>query len=466
MAAYNNIAKATIICLENIYRKGKLFMNGYKRKSKLVKKDKILRFREFERRTAALALASSFAIMMSSCGAAQAPNTVETSARSSITEISTEAEKLPQKSEETTQVIITEEQTTTIFESTEATTPKPQEPPQPTLPPETEEPIIPEEPKKEETEPKIEVRESVFFESTPYRTIYIDDDTLYDDENIVENEGKNGSIKITIYSTYIDGVWQSDRSKRETISFSQERVIRRGTKASTTSEEKTITETVEKYSTIYEECDTMEIGTTKIKTEGKDSVATRVFRYIYKHGTLFETILISESISERVDEVILVGTKEPEKKDDGSFGMPFKDAAHGGRDYSVTQYFGSGHNALDFGVYYGEPIVSSMSGTVIAAYDEGHFSKDNILWTYGTYVVIQHEGYRTYYAHLSSRTVSVGDRVEKGQVIGHSGNTGRVNTSAQGPYAGTHLHFEIRKYNPSLGAYHTVDPTLYLPWWN
>lgn len=471
MAEYNNIAKATIICLENIYRKGKLFMNGYKRKSKLVKKDKILRFREFERRTAALALASSFAIMMSSCGAAQAPNTVDTSARSSITEISTtETEKLPQASEEMTQETTTEEQTTAIFESTE-TTAKPQEPPQTTLPPETlppktEAPIVPDGPAKDESEPITEVRESVFFESIPYRTIYIDDDTLYDDETIVESEGKNGSIKITIYSTYIDGVWQSDRSKRETISFSQERVIRRGTKISITSEEKTITETVEKYSTIYEECDTMEIGTTKIKTEGKDSVATRVFRYIYKHGTLFETKLISESISERVDEVILVGTKEPEKKDDGSFGMPFNDASHGGRDYAVTQYFGSGHNALDFGVYYGEPIVSSMGGTVIAAYDEGHFSKDNILWTYGTYVVIQHEGYRTYYAHLSSRTVSVGDRVEKGQVIGHSGNTGRVNTSAQGPYAGTHLHFEIRKYHPSLGAYRTVDPTLYLPWWN
>lgn len=463
MAEYNNIAKATRFCLENIYRKGKLFMNGYKRKSKLVKKDKILRFREFEKKTAALALASSFALMMTACGTAQSTYTGETSTRSTLVQTSAETEKVPSESKETTSTIVSEEQTTIIFETTEATIP---EPPQTTAPTETDAPIVPDVSEEEETEERTEIRESVFFESIPYRTVYIDDDSLYDDENVVESEGANGTVKITIYSTYINGIWQSESSKRETISFSKERVIRRGTKPSITYEEKTITETVEKYSTIYEECDTMEIGTTKIKTEGKNSVATRNFRYIYKHGVLSETILISESISERVDEVILVGTKEPEQKNDGSFGMPFKDAAHGGKDYSVTQYFGSGHNALDFGVYYGEPIVSSMSGTVIAAYDEGYFSKDNILWTYGTYVVIQHEGYRTYYAHLSSRTVSVGDKVEKGQVIGHSGNTGRVNTSAQGPYAGTHLHFEIRKYYSSLGVYRTVDPTLYLPWWN
>jgi lysostaphin len=107
-----------------------------------------------------------------------------------------------------------------------------------------------------------------------------------------------------------------------------------------------------------------------------------------------------------------------------------------------------------------------MDGTVIAAYDEGYFSKNNILWTYGTYVVIQHDGYRTYYAHLRSRKVSVGDKVKKGDIIGTSGNTGRINTSATGPYAGTHLHFEIRKYYPEKNVYHTVDPKLYLPWWS
>ncbi|MGN1096191.1 MAG: M23 family metallopeptidase, partial [Eubacteriales bacterium] len=162
------------------------------------------------------------------------------------------------------------------------------------------------------------------------------------------------------------------------------------------------------------------------------------------------------------DEVILVGTKK--KAPDTTFGLPFIDAAHGGIDYSITKPYGNGHAGIDFGVYYGDPIVAALDGTVIAAYDEGYFSKDNILWTYGTYVVIQHDGYRTYYAHLSSRTVKVGDKVSKGSIIGYSGNTGRVTSSSTGPYAGTHLHFEIRKYFPSTGVYHTVDPLIYLPW--
>jgi murein DD-endopeptidase MepM/ murein hydrolase activator NlpD len=78
-------------------------------------------------------------------------------------------------------------------------------------------------------------------------------------------------------------------------------------------------------------------------------------------------------------------------------------------------------------------------------------------------VVIEHEdGVRSYYAHLKSRTVSVGQRVSGGQTIGYSGNTGRVNppVTASNPYAGTHLHFEIRvKRN---GAYVKVDPTKYI----
>ena len=147
--------------------------------------------------------------------------------------------------------------------------------------------------------------------------------------------------------------------------------------------------------------------------------------------------------------------------------MPFLDASRGGYNYSVTQDFSSSHRGIDFGVWYGDPICAIKSGTVITAYDEGYFSKDNILWTYGTYVVIEHEdGMRSYYAHLKSRTVSVGDKVSGGQTIGYSGNTGRTNPepTAAKPYAGTHLHFEIRvKKN---GVYVTTDPKAYLPYWN
>ena len=302
----------------------------------------------------------------------------------------------------------------------------------------------------------------VFEEDIPFDTVYIDDPEMYDDEEVVEVQGTPGKTQVTEYTVYLDGTVQSVYRESVTVSEPQSRVIRRGTKPSVTHEENTVTETLEKYSTIYEECGTMEIGTTKVKTEGQDSVTVKVYRYTYEKGELVKTEVISEQISERVDQVILVGTKQQ------SFGMPFIDAAHGGVNYKLTQSYGGANNhlGLDFAVYYGDPIVSVMDGTVIAAYDEGYFSKNNILWTYGTYVVIQHDnGFRTYYAHLRTRSVSVGDKVKKGQIIGTSGNTGRINTTLTGPYAGTHLHFEIRKYYPEKGVYHTVDPKLYLPWW-
>ena len=443
--------KATIVCRENICRKGKFFMNNRRtNNSKIVKKQRIRKFREFQRSAAAIA-AASFALTLSSCeDVAESVSTTyqktqngTEQTQSAPADQTTASEELP---------FIPPDDIEEPDESLGA--PSVTEPPA-TEPPVTEPPVV---------EPVIEVRQSIHFETIPYSTVYVKNDNMYDDESVVFVQGKNGSVQITVYTTYVDGVKTESRSERKVLSSAQNCVIHVGTKPSVTTEEKTVTETVEKYSTIYEECDTMDVGTTKVKTEGKDSVATRTYRYTYKRGTLTGTELISESISERVDMVVLVGTKKPVQ--DTSFGMPFIDAAHGGVDYSVTQYFSSSHTALDFGVYYGDAICAAMGGTVIAAYDEGYFSTDNILWTYGTYVVIQHDGYKTYYAHLSSRTVSVGDRVEKGQIIGYSGNTGRVNSSASGPYAGTHLHFEIRKYNASLGVYRTVDPTLYLPWWN
>ena len=469
--------KATIVCRENICRKGKFFMNNRRtNNSKIVKKQRIRKFREFQRSAVAIAAAASFALTLSSCeDVAESVSTTYQKTQNGTEQTQSAPADQTMASEELPFIPPDDiEEPDESLGAPSVTKPPATEPPV-TEPPATEPPVteppvteppVTEPPVTEPpvVEPVIEVRQSIHFETIPYSTVYVKNDNMYDDESAVFVQGKNGSVQITVYTTYVDGVKTESRSERKVLSSAQNCVIHVGTKPSVTTEEKTVTETVEKYSTIYEECDTMDVGTTKVKTEGKDSVATRTYRYTYTRGTLTGTELISESISERVDMVVLVGTKKPVQ--DTSFGMPFIDAAHGGVDYSVTQYFSSSHTALDFGVYYGDAICAAMGGTVIAAYDEGYFSTDNILWTYGTYVVIQHDGYKTYYAHLSSRTVSVGDRVEKGQIIGYSGNTGRVNSSASGPYAGTHLHFEIRKYNASLGVYRTVDPKLYLPWWN
>jgi murein DD-endopeptidase MepM/ murein hydrolase activator NlpD len=57
--------------------------------------------------------------------------------------------------------------------------------------------------------------------------------------------------------------------------------------------------------------------------------------------------------------------------------------------------------------------------------------------SYGNYIVIQHEGFCSLYAHLDSFLVKVNDEIHLGDIIAISGATGRVD--------GAHLHFEIRE---------------------
>ena len=92
----------------------------------------------------------------------------------------------------------------------------------------------------------------------------------------------------------------------------------------------------------------------------------------------------------------------------------------------------SPQNAIDFNRTndQGDPVVASAPGRVTVVKDLGGSS-------YGKYVVIDHGGgYTTYYAHLQSWTVSVGDRVQYGTRIGYVGSTGNS--------TGPHLHYEQR----------------------
>jgi murein DD-endopeptidase MepM/ murein hydrolase activator NlpD len=100
---------------------------------------------------------------------------------------------------------------------------------------------------------------------------------------------------------------------------------------------------------------------------------------------------------------------------------------------------GERNDGINIAAPAGTPIRAAAAGTVSYA---GHELKG-----YGNLVLIQHEdGYVTAYAHAESLTVSRGDHVDKGQVIGLAGATGDVDRPQ--------LHFEIRKgitpVNPRL----------------
>lgn len=140
---------------------------------------------------------------------------------------------------------------------------------------------------------------------------------------------------------------------------------------------------------------------------------------------------------------------------DGTFTWPL--------DYSPRRVtsrmkwrWGRWHKGIDIGTNaeIGKRVVAAAAGTVIySAYQSGSSSAAG----YGNYLIIYHgNGFATLYAHMDSKSVSTGQRVSQGQLIGYSGNTGGV---------APHLHFEIRKATSVSNFFgnNWLDPLDYLP---
>lgn len=114
----------------------------------------------------------------------------------------------------------------------------------------------------------------------------------------------------------------------------------------------------------------------------------------------------------------------------------------GPRTHPITGEY-KNHGGVDVGASYGSAIYAADSGTVVS-------SSDGWNGGWGNYVMINHgNGMQTLYAHMSSRAVSVGQTVSRGQTIGYVGSSGMS--------TGAHLHFEMY----INGA--RVDPQKYYP---
>jgi murein DD-endopeptidase MepM/ murein hydrolase activator NlpD len=99
------------------------------------------------------------------------------------------------------------------------------------------------------------------------------------------------------------------------------------------------------------------------------------------------------------------------------------------------------HQGIDISSPIGTPIKASNAGMVIYS--------NNTIKGYGNLIILRHsEEFVSVYAHNQVNLVEERTWVEKGQIIGKVGQTGRA--------TGPHLHFEIRKNNKA------VDPMLFL----
>lgn len=116
----------------------------------------------------------------------------------------------------------------------------------------------------------------------------------------------------------------------------------------------------------------------------------------------------------------------------GSYHKPVAYGVSHGRIHS--------NNGVDISGNNGASVYAFKSGTVIESKPTG--------WNggYGNMIKVKHaDGTVTLYAHLQANYASVGQAVEKGQVIGKVGNTGRS--------TGPHLHFEVRGGTNPYGGY-------------
>lgn len=108
------------------------------------------------------------------------------------------------------------------------------------------------------------------------------------------------------------------------------------------------------------------------------------------------------------------------------------------------------HPGMDFSAEQGTPIYSTGDGTIVRA--------DNLASGYGNHVVVDHGfGYQTLYGHMSRMAVKLGQKVNRGQLIGYVGSTG-LSTAP-------HIHYEVikngEKVNPINYYYNDLSPEQY-----
>ena len=136
-------------------------------------------------------------------------------------------------------------------------------------------------------------------------------------------------------------------------------------------------------------------------------------------------ILKEEIVMEAVPKIVERGTKIPP-----TYIKPIsggRQSSGFGKRNAPTKGASTYHKGIDWAVPKGTAVFASCGGTVArAGWGSG----------YGYVVYINHsDGRQTRYAHLSKVLVKVGQRVDQGQRIALSGNTGIS--------SGPHLHFEI-----------------------
>ena len=229
--------------------------------------------------------------------------------------------------------------------------------------------------------------------------------------------------------------------------------------------EKNVVEDQDKpFDTIEKEDSSMNLGTTETEVEGINGRQRVTEKIQYVNGEARPAYIANvEVLKEPVNKVVRKGTKKIYSGGANTYTGSIDPAISSGSwgwptvsPYIITSYFewrwGRLHEGIDIsGCGFGSPIFAIESGTVLQTNagcpDSGYGAYDMCGDGFGNYVWIQHpNGVYAVYAHMiSAVTVSPGQQVSKGQVVGYMGNSGSS--------TGTHLHLGTFYGGTKYGAY-------------
>ncbi|GAX90812.1 M23 family metallopeptidase [Effusibacillus lacus] len=172
--------------------------------------------------------------------------------------------------------------------------------------------------------------------------------------------------------------------------------------------------------------DSLNKGVEVVVTEGQAGEKVQKVQIRKKNGKVYAEVVLNEQIiKEKVNKVVRMGTKGATVAS-GDWVWPVASR-------TISSPYGewrgrSQHLAVD---------ISAPTGTAVFASNNGRVTYAGWDGAYGNTVRVSHgNGVVSVYAHLSSISVSVGQQVDKGQVIGGVGSTGNS--------TGPHLHYEVR----------------------
>lgn len=164
-------------------------------------------------------------------------------------------------------------------------------------------------------------------------------------------------------------------------------------------------------------------------------------------GWYTENVAVDTDISQVLNTESAIGgpletSLENFKVQGGEFSLPVLGTVSSPYGYRTDPFTNepSAHNGIDIAANTGSAIFAVSGGKIeTAIYSSGD---------YGNYIIIDHNGFKTLYAHLSKISVKKGQTVSGGEKIGECGSSGRS--------TGPHLHFELR-----IGT-KRIDPTPFL----